>query len=382
MIIFDNKFHDLNKESEITTQSMNSRSESPSIPWWLVLIEGIAAIVIGILLLTSPGSTLVVLVRLLGIYFFITGILSIVSIFINSTAWGWKLFSGIIGILAGIVIIDYPLWSALLVPATFVLVIAVFAIIIGLVSLVHAFQGAGWGMGILGILSILLGIALFARPIFATISLPIVLGILAVVGGIIALFDAFRLRAESKKTEAVPTIEQTPVVAESSPEAIQPSPVVEISSDPELEFLGLSNPEDLEKFKRQLEYIEGIGPVYAGKLADNGIQTPLDLLHQGATSKGRADIASRAEISSSLILEWINQIDLYRVKGVGSEYADLLEASGVDTIVELAQRNPLNLYQKLSEVNEEKHLVRKLPAQSQVEDWVSQAKDLPRVIEY
>jgi predicted flap endonuclease-1-like 5' DNA nuclease len=83
-----------------------------------------------------------------------------------------------------------------------------------------------------------------------------------------------------------------------------------------------------------------------------------------------------------LILKWVNHIDLYRVKGIGSEYAELLEQSGVDTVVELATRNPANLYQTLVSVNEAKKLVRKLPVLSQVEDWVNQAKNLPRVVSY
>ncbi len=156
----------------MTTETVTTQSGKSSVPWWLILIEGIAANIVGLLLLANPGSTLAVLVRLLGIYFFVTGILSIIAIFIDSTAWGWKLFAGIIGILAGFIIIEYPLWSTLLVPTTFVLVIAVCEIIIGLINLVHAFQGAGWGKGILGVLSILLGVVLPARSILATITLP------------------------------------------------------------------------------------------------------------------------------------------------------------------------------------------------------------------
>lgn len=370
----------------MTSETIATQSDTSTVPWWLILIEGIAAIIVGILLLANPGSTLAVLVRLLGIYFFVTGILSIIAIFIDSTAWGWKLFAGIIGILAGFIIIEYPLWSTLLVPTTFVLVIAVFAIIIGLINLVHAFQGAGWGKGILGVLSILLGIVLLARPILATISLPLVLGVLGILGGVLAVINAFRLKREAESNASMAaeaaSVQQASEVKVTSPDKVPPAPVAETALDPDLEFLGLSNLEDLEKFKKSLEYIEGIGPVYAGKLAGIGVRTPLDLLHQGSTPKGRTEISTQSEISSSLILEWINQIDLYRLKGVGSEYADLLEASGVDTVVELAQRNPHNLFQKIAEVNEEKQLVRKLPAQSQVDEWVTQAKKLPRVIQY
>jgi predicted flap endonuclease-1-like 5' DNA nuclease len=106
------------------------------------------------------------------------------------------------------------------------------------------------------------------------------------------------------------------------------------------------------------------------------------LLEQGATRKGRKDIAKKAEVSEKLVLKWVNRADLARVKGIGEEYANLLEATGVDTVPELAQRNAENLHKKLIEVNDEKNLVRKVPAQSQVEDWIKQAKELDRVVTY
>jgi predicted flap endonuclease-1-like 5' DNA nuclease len=135
-------------------------------------------------------------------------------------------------------------------------------------------------------------------------------------------------------------------------------------------------------FNRALQYVEGIGPVHAGQLQQIGIRTPQQLLDAGATPKGRNKIADKSGISHKLILEWVNHVDLYRIKGVGSEYADLLEASGVDTVVELATRNPAHLYDALVAVNNEKKLVRRLPTAAQVEDWVQQAKGLPRVIQY
>ncbi len=128
--------------------------------------------------------------------------------------------------------------------------------------------------------------------------------------------------------------------------------------------------------------IEGIGPKYAELLAKEGIKTVEGLLKVGAKSKDRKKLSEVLQISEKLILEWVNLADLFRVKGVGEEYSDLLEEAGVDTIPELAQRNPENLLKKLVEINEEKKLVRRLPVLSQVEYWVKQAKDLPRIIEY
>jgi small subunit ribosomal protein S1 len=140
--------------------------------------------------------------------------------------------------------------------------------------------------------------------------------------------------------------------------------------------------EEIEKLKSNLEYIEGIGLVYAAKLNEIGINNLLDLLEKGAYPKGREEIAEASGISHNLVLKWVNHVDLFRIKGVGSEYADLLEMAGVDTVVELANRNPENLFAKLESVNEEKNLVRKLPALNQVQDWVEQAKGLPRKLNY
>ena len=131
-----------------------------------------------------------------------------------------------------------------------------------------------------------------------------------------------------------------------------------------------------------LKDIEGVGGVYAERLRGAGIGTTDALLKQGATPQGRKEIADKTGISHSLILEWVNHVDLFRVRGVQEEYADLLEEGGVDTVPELAQRNAENLYQRLVEVNKEKRLVRRLPARTDVANWIKQAKQLPRVITY
>ena len=128
--------------------------------------------------------------------------------------------------------------------------------------------------------------------------------------------------------------------------------------------------------------IEGIGPVYGAKLKEVGIGSVKALLEQGSTPKGRQDLAEKSGLSEGLILEWVNHADLYRIRGVGSEYSDLLEESGVDTVPELAQRNPEHLLEKMIAVNGEKKLVRRLPVLSQVQSWVEQAKKLERVVTY
>jgi predicted flap endonuclease-1-like 5' DNA nuclease len=128
--------------------------------------------------------------------------------------------------------------------------------------------------------------------------------------------------------------------------------------------------------------IEGIGESFAKKLSAAGINTVEKLLDRGCSPQGRKEIEEATGIAHSLILQWVNHADLFRIKGVGSEYSDLLEAAGVDTVPELAQRVAENLHKKLVEVNEQKKIVRQLPTTAQVADWVEQAKKLPRIIAY
>jgi len=132
-----------------------------------------------------------------------------------------------------------------------------------------------------------------------------------------------------------------------------------------------------------IERIEGIGPANAKKLAKAGIKSVKAMLKKGATSKGRKEIAEQSGLSKEKVLDFVNMADLFRIKGVGTQYSELLEAAGVDnTVKELAQRNPENLYGAMVETNRKKKLVRLVPAQSKVVDWVAQAKKLPRVVEY
>lgn len=128
--------------------------------------------------------------------------------------------------------------------------------------------------------------------------------------------------------------------------------------------------------------IEGIGEEYAAQLESAGINTVAGLLEATATPQARANLAERTGISEKLILKWANRADLARIKGIGTQYADLLEAAGVDTVPELARRNPQNLHKALVAVNEERSLVRRVPGEDQVSEWVSEAKSLPRALSY
>jgi predicted flap endonuclease-1-like 5' DNA nuclease/uncharacterized membrane protein len=132
----------------------------------------------------------------------------------------------------------------------------------------------------------------------------------------------------------------------------------------------------------KLEYLEGVGPVYAHKLEEAGVVDVKDLLNKGSTPKGRQMLVEATGISSKRILRWVNMCDLYRIKGIGSEYAELLEAAGVDTVVELSHRVPANLLEMMLAANARRKMVRRPPVLSMVQSWVEQAKSLPRVVTY
>ena len=133
---------------------------------------------------------------------------------------------------------------------------------------------------------------------------------------------------------------------------------------------------------QKISSIEGIGRTYYKKLADIGVSTFDSLLKRGASKEGRKNIAHKSGIPEKEILRWVHKADLARIKGIGEEYADLLEMAGVDTVPELAQRNADHLHKKMAEVNAQKKMVCQLPAQSKVKDWVNQAKGLDRVVTY
>ncbi|NKB62325.1 MAG: DUF4332 domain-containing protein [Gammaproteobacteria bacterium] len=133
---------------------------------------------------------------------------------------------------------------------------------------------------------------------------------------------------------------------------------------------------------KSLQLLEGVGPKHAAALKASKCQSPKQLLEQGATKKGRKELAAKTGIDESIILRFVNMSDLFRVKGVSSQYAELLKAAGVDTVKELKNRNPANLTVAMKETNEKKKLCRQIPSQSMVEGWVAQAKSLPPVVTY
>lgn len=132
----------------------------------------------------------------------------------------------------------------------------------------------------------------------------------------------------------------------------------------------------------RISTIEGIGPTYQRRLDAVGIHTTEELLNMCKKRSSRHHLAEDTGISEKMILRWTNHADLYRIKGIGEEYADLLEAAGVDTVPELGRRNPEHLYEALRIINDDKRLVKKIPSENQIQHWVQEAKTLPRMITY
>lgn len=132
----------------------------------------------------------------------------------------------------------------------------------------------------------------------------------------------------------------------------------------------------------KIDTIEGVGDAYRTKLKKAGIGTTEKLLEVGSEKKGRVKLAEETGISEKLILTWVNHCDLYRIKGIGPQYAEILELAGIDSVPDLARRNAANVLEKMKEVNDNRPVVRGLPAQKQIENWILRAKDLPKIVKH
>ncbi len=173
-----------------------ARRIAPHGAWWVVLLEGVFSLLIGLFLLTAPGATVVVLTRVVGWFWLISGVLSIVSIFTRDTGiyWGWLLINGVLGILAGLAVLEHPLLAAILAPTALVIFLGIEGLLIGLTYLVQAFRGGGWGVGVLGALSIVFGLLLLTVSTPLTTVIPWV-GATGIVGGIALIVIGLRLRS-------------------------------------------------------------------------------------------------------------------------------------------------------------------------------------------
>ncbi len=166
------------------------------VPGWAVLLQGIVGVLVGLALLATPAAATVALVQLVGLYWFGAGVFALVRIFLPSrrVGWGWLLLGGALGIIAGLLVLQHPLWSAILVPTVVVIYLGIYGIVIGVIHLAEAARGGGWGIGVLGVLGIALGALLLLSPLAAALALPWVLGVLALAGGILAIAGSFSIR--------------------------------------------------------------------------------------------------------------------------------------------------------------------------------------------
>jgi uncharacterized membrane protein HdeD (DUF308 family) len=174
-------------------------------PWWMGLIEGIAAVVIGLFLVISPGMTTLVLVPFLGFFWVVSGMISLMDLFRDRAMWGWKVCGGILGLLAGLVVIRSPLWSAVFLPFVLIILLGIDALIQGIVKFGYAFRGGGMWAIVLGILNSAFGIILLASPLLSALVLILVIGIAAILGGSLSIIAALRQRMVS-----LPSVEPRP----------------------------------------------------------------------------------------------------------------------------------------------------------------------------
>lgn len=169
-------------------------SMARAFPWWLILVQGIALLIIGGLLMTKTGVTTVALVLFLGWWWLVSGVFEVVSIFMDRTMWGWKLASGVLGILAGGYIIAAPVLGSVIVVGFATIMLGINGMVIGVVELIKAFQGAGWGKGIIGALSLVFGTVIAFNFTSYMAALPWIWGLFAVIGGVAAIASSFQLK--------------------------------------------------------------------------------------------------------------------------------------------------------------------------------------------
>jgi uncharacterized membrane protein HdeD (DUF308 family) len=164
--------------------------------WWLFLLEGIAAVLFGVLLLTAPGSTLVALAVLLGFYWLAMGVLELVRVFVDrSVPWIWSLLIGILGIVAGLLVLNHPLFAAVVLPTTLVLYLGILGLVVGALGIIGAFTGGGIGSFVFGVINLLIGLLLVSSPVAAALAVPFVFGVLLLIEGIALIIWSFSVRS-------------------------------------------------------------------------------------------------------------------------------------------------------------------------------------------
>ena len=163
--------------------------------WWVFLLQGFAGIILGFMLITEPGATMVALTTVLGFYWLIMGVLALVQVFVDrSTPWIWSLLSGIVGILAGLFVLRHPLIATLTVPTVLVIILGIQGLIMGVLEIIGGIKGGGIGRFILGTINVLVGLLLLGSPVAAALAVPLVFGVLLLIQGIGLIVLAFRVR--------------------------------------------------------------------------------------------------------------------------------------------------------------------------------------------
>jgi uncharacterized membrane protein HdeD (DUF308 family) len=185
--------YDVNDQTEMSVGARNALRRL-STHWWVFLIQGIAAIILGLLLLTNPAATAVSLVVVLGAYWLVSGVMDFVRLFTDSGQWGWHLLLGVTGVVAGILVLQNPLISTVATGTFLVSLLAIGSLVMGVLGIIRGIKEDGWGSITIGVVNLLVGLWLLFNPLRAIIALPVMLGVFALIGGVITTINAFRLK--------------------------------------------------------------------------------------------------------------------------------------------------------------------------------------------
>lgn len=240
-------------------------------PWWLILIEGILLIIIGIFFFVSPYQTLVTAVWVLGLYWLIRGIIDLISLIWDRSMWGWKIFAGVLGIIAGWILLQQPLAGSLVLSSALVFMLGFIGLFIGISSLIRGFKGAGWGTLILGVIEIILSIILLMNAGGAAAWMPWVLGMLAIFGGILTIIASFTVRS------AEHALEDAQARAQAQAKQMKADQAAAVAAAAEAEALEAAEAVQEAPVSEDLKAIEGIGPKIAAALQAAGINSYADL---------------------------------------------------------------------------------------------------------
>jgi predicted flap endonuclease-1-like 5' DNA nuclease len=199
----------------------------------------------------------------------------------------------------------------------------------------------------------------------------------------IIVFIIYALTSRTQKKKELP-----PMLSPTYPRAPEPEPteattVLTMSAKPREKKRRpkVKKRKTYSALDQDIETIEGIGPTYGNKLRNSGVKVVEDLLRAGSTRSRRRILANKVGVASATLLKWVYRADFFRIKGIGTQYSSLLESAGVNTVTDLARRNPKNLYAKLREINRKKNLVRRIPPYRTIQRWIKSAKNLKRIVE-